>query len=181
MFSSTFFFIALFVYLGLVWGYQPYLRAQVGRLNDRIQSFSQQISVSDQEKITTFYSQLVNVKSLLGRHAEMSALFSWLEGRTSPNVAYNKFSLNIPTLQLGLAGTGKSVSDVTEQMRVFQDTDGVERVTFGNLGAGQGGVWQFDLTIFFEPNFFTERLGVPQGAAAPTSTQPTSTSTEPVQ
>ncbi|RJQ28896.1 hypothetical protein C4571_02540 [Candidatus Parcubacteria bacterium] len=154
MFSSTAFLLSLFIYLGLVYGYKPYLEKEVQKLDSQIQAFSQQISVEEQGEIINFYSQLVNVKSLLARHVVVSPFFDWLERHTQTSVYYTKLNLNTQSRQASLSGVARSVEDLAEQLQEFQNDPGVERVNFSNVSVGSNSLWQFDLTLFFKPAFF---------------------------
>src|SRR3989304_3721474 len=103
MFSGTLFFIAAFVYLGLVFGYRPYLASEVRKLQDQINIFIQQIPLEEQNKIINFYSQLLNLRSLLDNHAISSQLFDWLEQNTQVNVYYDRFDVNLRTGELRIS------------------------------------------------------------------------------
>src|SRR3989344_1296726 len=107
MFSGTLFFIAAFVYLGLVFGYRPYLASEVRKLQDQINIFIQQIPVEEQGKIINFYSQLLNLRSLLANHAVSSHFFNLIEDNTQVNVYYDRFDLSLRTRELRVGGAGK--------------------------------------------------------------------------
>lgn len=171
MFTSTLFFLAIFIYAGLVFGYKPFLRSQVNKLNDRIQSFGQQVSLEDQTKIVSFYSQLANVKTILGNHVFVSPVFRLLEKTTQGNVFFTKLALTVASRQMLLGGLAKSLNDATEQVQIFQNQPEVERVVLNNLGAGQGGRWQFDITLTLTPGFFKQQSQAPpESVEIPTET-----------
>lgn len=94
IFSSTVLFISVFIYFGLTFGYQTYLKSQVQKIKDQVQAFSQQIPADEQAKIASFYSQLTNLKSLLANHVFSSQIFGWLEKNTQANIYWNRFSLD---------------------------------------------------------------------------------------
>ena len=154
MFSSTLFFISLVVYLGLIFGYRPYLNSQVKRLDDRIQSLSQQIPLEDQKKIINFYAQLVNLRAVLNGHIFTTPIFGWLEKNTHSNIYYTRIGLNTQNRQVTLAGFAKSVNDLAEQLKIFDDDPGVVQLNFGNSSIGQGGFWQFSLVLTLTPEMF---------------------------
>ena len=154
MFSSTLFFISLTVYLGLIFGYRPYLNSQVKRLNDRIESLSQQVPLEDQKKIINFYAQLVNLRAILNGHIFTTPIFGWLEENTHLNVYYTKAALNTQNQQVTLAGLAKSVNDLAEQLKIFDDDPHVVQLNFGNSSIGQGGFWQFNLVLTLTPEMF---------------------------
>ncbi|MBI2033639.1 MAG: hypothetical protein HYT13_00890 [Candidatus Liptonbacteria bacterium] len=154
MFSSTIFFISLVVYLGLIFGYRPYLNAQVKRLNDRIQSLSQQIPLEDQKRIINFYAQLVNLRAILNGHIFTTPIFGWFEKNAHFNVYYTHLGLNTQNRQVTLTGFAKSVNDLAEQLKIFDDDPGVVQMNFGNSNIGQDGFWQFNLALTLTPEMF---------------------------
>lgn len=154
MFSSTIFFISLVVYLGLIFGYRPYLNSQVKRLNDKIQSLSQQIPLDDQKKIINFYAQLVNLKAVLNGHIFTTPIFGWLEKNTQLNVYYTRLGLNAQNRQVTVVGLAKTVNDLVEQIKIFDDDPGVVKLNFGNSSIGTGGFWQFSLILTLTPEMF---------------------------
>ncbi len=154
MFAGTLFLIAVFVYAGLKFGYTPYLRRQSEKLDDEIVRYSQQIPLSDQTKLVHFYSQLVNVKNLLDRHTIGSPTLEWLERNTHASVYFTKFSLSAVNQQVSLTGMARSLKDASEQIQIFQSQPEVQRVSIGNAAQVASGGWQFDVNLFFKPNFF---------------------------
>ncbi|RJP45631.1 hypothetical protein C4587_00570 [Candidatus Parcubacteria bacterium] len=157
MFSSTIFIVGLFIYLGLSYGYQPYLRAEVEKLDRQIEAFKQQVPAEEQAKIVSFYSQLANLKTVLGRHVLVFPTFGWLERNTQGDVYFTKFTLNSQSRQLALSGIARTVGDLGEQLAVFERDPSVERATFSNVFIGSNGLWQFDLTLSFKEDFFRMR------------------------
>lgn len=158
MFSSTILLITLFAYFGLVYGYQPYLRAEVRKLNDQIQKFSQEVPASDQARLVEFYSQIANIKTLLDRHVTASLLFEWLEKFTHPNVYFSDLGLSAANNQLLLNGTAKSAKDVAEQLKIFQEQPAVKQVATGNVSVSATGLWQFDLIITVDSAFLKQAV-----------------------
>ncbi len=158
MFSSTILLIGLFVYVGLVYGYTPYLKTQLKDLDSQIQKFSQEIPTADQAELIAFYSQMANIKTLLNNHIATSRVFEWLEKQTQTNVFFSRFSLNIQGNQLSLAGVAKSTEDIAEEMRVFQTQPEVEQVSVNNMSIGTAGFWQFDLSLTLNPSFLKQQV-----------------------
>lgn len=153
MLSGTIFFVSVFVYFGLVFGYKPYLENQVQKLNDQIQSFSQKISVEDQENIVRFYSQSTNLKTLLGNHVTPSPILRWLEQNTHTGVFFTRFVLNTNQNQLSLSGAGRTAADAGAQAIIFERAAAVERVNLTSVSVGPTGLWEFTLTLFLRPEF----------------------------
>lgn len=156
MFAGTIFFVSIAVYLGLAFGYKPYLNGKVSQLDGQIKKFTDEISLSDQEKLISFYSQLSNLGGILRKHVISSPLFDWLEKKTETNIYYTRFSFNPAANQLALTGAAKTANDFVEQMQIFQGESAVERINVNSLTASSNGTWQFDLVLFLSPNFFSQ-------------------------
>jgi hypothetical protein len=174
MFAGTVFFLSLAVYVGLTYGYKPYLNAQVNDLDGQIQRFNQEIPASDQEQLTIFYSQLANLDGMLKGHIDSSSLFEWLEVRTQSNIAFSKLAFSARNGQLALNGAAKTMDDFAEQLAIFQQDPSVQRINVNSLTASANNAgWQFDMMLFLDPAFATQP---PASAPAP-AVVPVSSST----
>lgn len=162
MFSGTVFFVSIIAYLGLAFGYKPYLNSEARKLQGQVQSLGQQIPLERQTKIIGFYSQLANLKSLLAGHVYSSKMLEWLEKNTQVNVYYSKFSLNAQNNQLTIGGVAKTADDLYQQVAIFQGKPEVKKMNLGGISISQNGQWQFDISLFFEPGFFSRFGGVPK-------------------
>lgn len=160
--SGSLFTISLIIYFGLSLGYEPYLQGQIAGLDTQIQDFAKQIPAADQAKLVSFYSQLVNLKTLLNRHPSTLNLFTWLEKNTQANTYFTKFAFNAATYQVSLIGIAKTTDDVSMQAAIFESQPEILRMNFNNLAAAPTGGWQFNFTIYMDP----KALGV-VGATVP--------------
>lgn len=167
MFSLTALFAAVLSLAGLTYGYKPRLERQINELQRESQKFSQEIPVATREEIVGFYSQIANIKTLLGGHVTASKILDFLEAKTLPALYYDKFILNVATRELQIAGKARSVQDVGNQIRIFQNEPLVHKATVRGVTTAAAGVWSFDSTLTLDPAL----LGQAQRAAA-TSTAP---------
>ncbi len=148
MFSGTIFFISLALYIGIVFGYEPYLKKEVANLDGQIKSFGQQIPPEEQSRLISFYSQMSNIQGVLRNHVASSKLFEWLEKNTETNSYYTKLNLLSFSGQISLAGVSKTVEDFSKQLIVFQNNSLVQRVAINSFNASPGNLWQFDVTLY---------------------------------
>lgn len=144
--SLIIFFAVLLVYLGLVFGYQPYLRSQIQEMDNQINQLLGTVSKEDQENFTQFYSQLVNLKSLLDNHAESSKLFPLLEKITNKKVYYTNLNLRIPERELELEGLTESYAVLGEQLESFNQSNEIDRYLL-NQSQLSGNLVQFKATL----------------------------------
>jgi hypothetical protein len=165
MFASTVFFLSVAVYIGLTFGYKPYLSSQVQKLDDEIQKFNQETPAADQNQLVVFYSQLANLNTVLKGHVAASPLFDWLEAHTQTRVMFSKFAFSAQNGQLALTGISKGMDDFVEQLAIFQAEPMVQRITVNNVSVIPAGGWQFDVVLFLDPSVVGQ---APPAAAAPT-------------
>lgn len=152
-FSGTLFFFSLFVYIGLVFGYKPYLNSEVKKLQGKIQAFSQQIPLDEQKKLISFYSQLANLKVVLDERVFASQLFLWLENNTQANVYYESFSLDVFKNAVEFGGVAPSMEDINQQLAIFASRPELRKTQIDSA-IFAGNLWRFNATIFFKEDYF---------------------------
>lgn len=151
--SASLFIIAVLLYFGLEYGYIPYLNNQISSLDTQITNFGKQIPLDKQKEAATFYSQLVNLKTVLVGHNPISPLWPWLEKNTVQNIYFSKLTINVKDKQVVMQGGAKSADDINSQVSVFEKDPDVSRVLFGNAVITPQGP-QFTMTVFFNNNQF---------------------------
>ena len=147
MFSGALLTISLIVYCGIHFSYKPYLESQKREMDSQIQQFSQAISESQQQKIVAFYSQLVNLRSILKNRSSVLPFFSWLERNTQANVYYDKLSFDVATGGLSLGVVAKSLADAEEQLKIFEEMPDAKSTVVGSVAADSSGLWKFNITL----------------------------------
>ncbi len=150
--SGALFLLMIVLYVGLAFGYQPYLKREVQDIDKKIQTYSQQIPPEDQKITADFYSALTNLKQLLSTHTRVLPVMGFLERTVMPNVYYNKVSVNTMSNQANVAGIAKNLEDIANQAALLEKQPEVARINFSNAGA-LNGVWQFTMDIWFTPAF----------------------------
>ncbi len=156
MFSGTVLFVTVFIFFGLQYGYKPHLEEQIAQYQKEVDDFAKKIPASTQNQIVLFYSQLANIKTLLGSHTLTSRLFEFFETKTLPTVAYDKMSVNTLNREVELTGKTASLQDFGVQLGVFQSEPRIQKVVVKSLTATLTGGWTFGLTLTFAPSVFTQ-------------------------
>jgi hypothetical protein len=150
LFSGGIFFISLLVYFGMVYGYEPYLTGQISQLSAQMDALAKSISPDDQAQLVSFYSEITNIKNVLGNHVILSRFLSWLEQHTEANVYYAHLTFGAGN-QVGLSGIAQNEADVSQQMAIFESAPEVKTVTLANVSlAPTGGQWQFNMTLVMD-------------------------------
>lgn len=160
MLTSSIFLIAVAAYIGIRFGYRPYLQERLDEVQFNLESFAQRIPVAQQQQIITFYSQLVNVRKILDDEKLPTEVFSWLEGHTQANVAFTQFGLNFAGDSIALQAQGRTLEDVIQQVVSLEELPELRGIEFpGVTRSEETGFWGFQLNLQFAPNFFKSRTG----------------------
>jgi len=154
-FAGSLVFIVVLIYVGLTFGYEPYLNGQISATQNQINQLSQQISPADQTNLINFYSELANLKSLLANHVIASNLFPWLEQNTEANVYYTSFSFSDGN-QITLSAVAQTESDVNQQLAIFEASPEVSNVTISGVSAGTTAGWNFSVGLTINPSILSD-------------------------
>lgn len=147
MFSGVVLFIALLVYFGLLFGYEPYVQSQISKLETQINTLAKSVSPDDQARLVTFYSEITNIQNVLAHHVTFSAFLSWLENNTEANVYYSQFSFSSGS-RVTLSGSAASEADVNQQVAIFESAPEVQSVNLSTVSLSpQSKRWQFGVTL----------------------------------
>lgn len=155
LFSGALLVIALAFYSALMFFYGPYLNNQLVALQNKVATADQSIASGDEAQLIAFYSQVINVQSLLATHTSFSSFLVWLQANTEANVYYSQFSFTGGN-QLAVTGFAVSEADVNQQVAIFESSPAVESVTISNVGVVNGSnQWTFSASLTLNPSFFT--------------------------
>lgn len=146
MVSFVIFLVSILSYLGLAFGYNPYLNSEIAKKDGEINQLSGAVSKENQDKFIQIYSQMINIKSLLDSHIFSSNVLSLLEQRTHPKVYFTGVNLKSPERELELDGIAASFSVLAEQLEIFAQTKDIEKYTLGQSQLN-GDVVQFRITL----------------------------------
>ena len=153
MFFSVFIFIfSLFIYFGLRFGYNNFLDDNLIVLEENISQLSSEVTEEDQERFINFYSQLVNLKTVLEEHPFGSNVFNFLEKNTVITVSFDQANVSITERTLSLSGQTDSIKTLAQQLAVFEQSPEVERAVLRNISLDIGRVG-FNFTLTFKPDF----------------------------
>jgi hypothetical protein len=153
-FSGTLLGIMVAIYVGLAFGYKPYLTNSIARAKSQIGALSDSISSADQAELVTYYSQISNLHALIGSHVYFSRFLTWLEGNTEANVYYGSLSFTSKN-QVLLSVLARTQADVNQQIAVFESSPDVAGVSVPDVSfSPTAGMWTFSLTLILKPSLF---------------------------
>jgi len=176
--SGALFGLAVVIYAGLAFGYKAYLNSSLAAVESQVSKFNTGISQEDRSQIQGFYSQLVNLRTLLAGHTAASPVLGLLERTAQPDVYYTKLTINTVSNQAVVSGAGRSLESIAVQVAALQAQPEVDHLEFNNAGAQTAGPWQFTLAIHLKPNTLHGAV-INAPVIAPVVVAPVSTSTLP--
>ena len=141
------------VYVGLVFGYTPFLNTRISEQQDALEQLGRVIPQKQQQEFVAFYSQLANLQTVLQNHIIASRLFGLLESRTSGLVFYTVMEARVPERKVLLEGSAASYAAFAQQLQSFTIAPEVENVIVNDSSALDGRV-KFRLSLALKSSFF---------------------------
>ena len=141
------FLASIFIYLGLIFGYGPYLESQIAKADVEIKTLTDTVSKDDQERFIQFYSQLSNLESLLNNHILSSKIFPQLEKISNKKVYFNIANIKVENKLMELDGVADSYAVLGEQLEAFNQTKEISRYILNQSQAEEGAV-RFKVTLY---------------------------------
>ncbi len=148
------FFAVVLSYLGLEFGYKPYLEKQLNTLQNQINNATNSIVSYQSQNYLNFYSQILNIETLLKTHINPSTFFPFLASSTNPKVNYTAVKVMVPQDKIDISGVAASYAVLASQLQAYENSPEVTRVVLGGSRAS-GGVVSFQVTLYVNPGLFT--------------------------
>ncbi|OGY57220.1 MAG: hypothetical protein A2Y84_00170 [Candidatus Colwellbacteria bacterium RBG_13_48_8] len=128
-FSLFVFILVTLVYAGLAFGYRAFLNGRIEATQDKLEELSNQVTDEQRENLITLYSQVANMRDLLGNHKFASNVFALLETVTGQKVVYISFDLDVPDRRVSLEGVAGSYEDLVAQLVLYENAPEIEQYT----------------------------------------------------
>ena len=151
LFSFAILALAVASYLGMIFGYQPYLESRIEGANAQIKESEKTIDGEQQKNLTNIYSQLSNIKALLDSHIITSTLFDELEKNTYPQVYYNNLNLSLSEKKLELRGVSQDYITLVKKLDAFKSSGLFSDVILDNTKLNSEGI-SFSIRITLSPD-----------------------------
>lgn len=148
------FFVSALIYLGLAFGYQPFLEREIRQIKLEISELSLEVSDEQRRNFTNFYSQLVNLTKILKDHTAVSGALTFLEENILPEVAINSLEAEISEKALVLDATAKSYDNLIEQMVIFEKSPLIEKASLESSQLN-GNLVRFRVKLILKPQIFS--------------------------
>ena len=154
-----FLFIVLLVlilgFVGLRFGYTPFLKNQIEKQEVAIDELSTKIPESDQENLLRFYFQLADLERLLKSHVAGSKVFTFLESRTNQRVYVTSFSLDATGRKIVFEGIAPSYEIVAQQLSAFESANDVLTAALTEAETEREGRVRFGVALTLSPRIFS--------------------------
>ncbi|MEX2436535.1 MAG: hypothetical protein WD471_00045 [Candidatus Paceibacterota bacterium] len=155
VFSMVLFFFFLLIFVGIKFGYGPYVDSEIESVDEQIIAMASEVSDDQQDQILTFQSQLSNLQTVLSHKSFSQNIFNFLEERTLPNVYFIEANYNSKDNALELFGAANSVRTFVEQLAVIEESPQVDRSIIDSMNVVEGETF-FTINLFFNPEFFRQ-------------------------
>ncbi|MDE2000953.1 MAG: hypothetical protein KGI60_00095 [Patescibacteria group bacterium] len=154
MVSFVIFLVSILGYVGLAFGYEPFLNTKVASLDQNITQGAAEVSSTQQQQFIQVYSQIVNLKSLVGDHVFSSNVLFLLQSVTYPQIYYTHADLKTAERTLTLDGVAPTFDILSQQLAVFSQTSAVTGYTLDQSQLNNNQV-QFRVTLKLAPSVFS--------------------------
>ena len=153
-FTGAIFALAFLVYLGLAWGYQPFLVRSIGGVDAEIKKIATtSIDPSESQKFLDFYSQTTNAQDLLKNHAAVTPVFDLIERSTRGDVYYQTIQIDGVTQVVGFSGIAKDYTSLSSQLAVYGGlSEALGTTITGSRQSDTGMVFDFKMAL--KPSVF---------------------------
>ncbi len=143
--------VAVLLYLGLAFGYKPFLNNSISTLENNLQVASSTLTLDDKEKFVGFYSQVNNLQNLLREHVLTSKFFASFESFTSKDISYTTLNLSVQDNFVTLEGFAKSYGSLASQISIYKEMPEISNVLLDSSKA-LGNSVQFRLKLILKDN-----------------------------
>jgi len=151
VFSAFLFGLLFFVYLGMQFGYKPYLNSRIKNLDSKINNLNQVIDEGERKRLIDMYSQFINIQDLLKSHTVPSRLIELLEKNTQSQIYYLSLNFSLTDKSLRLEGVSPNYNILAQQLELFQRIPEIERVNLDNSQLLGNGDIRFSIKLIFKP------------------------------
>lgn len=135
MVTLALFASSVLAYIGLAFGYGPYLNSQIEEKKNELSQLA--ISREDRQVLGQAFSLLANLENILNNHVLSSKLFPVLERMTNQRVYYTNANLKVPQRELELRGFAESYEVLAQQLTAYDQAAEVESYTLNEAQFSQ--------------------------------------------
>ncbi|MDO8600525.1 MAG: hypothetical protein Q7R73_02815 [bacterium] len=180
--SDTFFLISLIFFFLAVFGaggvfvFQYVAKQRIEGLDAEREKLEGELRPNLIDQVLLLSRRLEAARMVLGKHVFSSNVFEFLESATLPQVRFTSFGYSFDARRIDLNAEAASYATLSRQIQILEARKEVEKVDFGGLSLGQGGLVNFKISVIFHEDLFHRRPqssqsspALPSSPAAPSS------------
>lgn len=142
--SIVLFAVSVLVFVGIEFGYIPYLMSESESLDAELTSLNQTFRGQEQEDVFNLFSQIHNVQTLFSQKTSLSSIPNFLEGVTHASVTLEEVRANFKDGGLILRGNAPTYDILVSQLNILGSDEDIESVILEDSSEGDSGI---DFTI----------------------------------
>lgn len=162
-FMAFVFLIFVFSWLGLIFGYKPFVNAQIAKKEAVLNELAGQLPKDRQDQFLKFEYQIIALQNILNKHLAVTKIFPVLEANTNQAVLYKNMDLDVTTGKVNLRAVAQSYDVMAQQLAAYQRLTNLSKYQISNTRLSDGGRVQFEATLFFKPEIFSADGTMPVG------------------
>ena len=146
----------VFIYAGMIFGYQSYLDRKIQDLDKQVVDLNKQIESDQAKALITLYSQVVNLKNLLKNHLRSSGILTLLEQNIDSGVYYVGATFDARSNDLKLDGVASDYNALVRQIEVFRSNPNVRDIFLDEASKKDQVNVQFSLSLILAPSLLSQ-------------------------
>ncbi|MEK7169621.1 MAG: hypothetical protein AAB700_02150 [Patescibacteria group bacterium] len=158
VFSGVLFALSILIYFGMSIGYESYLNTRSAGMDTQLEELSNSISQKEQQKFVGFYSQIANLKTVLGQHIFSANIFPFLEKNTLPQTFFTEANFNSISYNLELKGRAPSLQALAQQLAQFEKAPEVHSAMLESTNFNPSGTVDFSVSLNFQPEYLAKPI-----------------------
>lgn len=142
-------------------GYEYYLKKDIGNLAEKLLAAKSTLEPEIIQKISDLDERINATESLLNQHIILSPLFAYLESYTVKTVqlTHFKYASEDGVLKLSMRGKSRGYSTLAYQAQLFNSSDFMRDVVFGDLSLDETGNVDFTFKAILDPSIIAFKSG----------------------
>lgn len=157
LFALILFILSAAAYVGVAFSFKPYLKYRVKEAEKEIANLNQSIDESRQNRLSSVYSQFLNIKNIIGSHTATSKIFNFLEKSTYPAIYYSNMSFSASESDVRLDGAAPDFETLAKELNLLNNSPELAKVFLENssavdLGKGFKEI-KFKIRLVFKPEY----------------------------
>lgn len=158
---AVFVFVLSILATGGAFGYELYLKKDIGSLANQLLAAKSTLEPEIIKKISDLDERINATESLLNQHIILSPLFAYFEVFTVKNVRFTEFKYTSEgdTLKLSMRGKARGYSTLAYQAKLFNDSQFMRDVVFGDLSLDELGNVDFTFKATLDPAIIAFKSG----------------------